>query len=43
MPRTQWGQVLTLALATLAAVSTMSFIVPAIAAGQTVIVYKTPT
>jgi hypothetical protein len=43
MTRTRWSQVLTLAMATLAAVSTMSFLAPAIAAGQTVTVYKTPT
>ena len=43
MTRTRWCQVLTLAMATLAAVTALSCMAPARAAGQTVTVYKTPT
>jgi hypothetical protein len=44
MQRKRWCQVLTLAIATLAIVTIMSFIdEPAISAEQTVVVYKTPT
>jgi hypothetical protein len=44
MQRQRWCQVLTLAIATLAMVTIIAFIdEPAIAAEQTVTVYKTPT
>ena len=44
MQRQQWCQVLSLAIATLAMVTIIAFIdEPAIAAEQTVTVYKTPT